>query len=76
MLVVGPAEVLLLARRSDIRQISLDMPDYTDIVLDFTNIRHAIAVDYDPVEGYVYWTDDEVHAISRARLNGTGMLWV
>jgi low density lipoprotein receptor-related protein 5/6 len=64
--------MLLLARRSDIRQISLDMPDYTDIVLDLANIRHAIAVDYDVIDGYVYWTDDEVHAISRARLNGSG----
>lgn len=34
------------------------------------DIRHAIAIDYDPVEGYVYWTDDEIKAIRRARING------
>lgn len=35
------------------------------------DIRHAIAIDYDPVEGYVYWTDDEVRAIRRSRLDGS-----
>uniref|UniRef100_A0AAY4BNR6 EGF-like domain-containing protein n=1 Tax=Denticeps clupeoides TaxID=299321 RepID=A0AAY4BNR6_9TELE len=63
--------VLLLARRTDLRRISLDLPDFTDIVLQVTDIRHAIAIDYDPVEGYVYWTDDEVKAIRRARIDGS-----
>ncbi|KAH0621024.1 hypothetical protein JD844_022020 [Phrynosoma platyrhinos] len=65
-------EVLLLARRTDLRRISLDMPDFTDIILQIDNIRHAIAIDYDPVEGYIYWTDDDVRAIRRAFLDGSG----
>ncbi|KAB0404642.1 hypothetical protein E2I00_000650 [Balaenoptera physalus] len=48
------------------------MPDFTDIVLQVDDIRHAIAIDYDPLEGYVYWTDDEVRAIRRAYLDGSG----
>uniref|UniRef100_A0A8C5WL86 LDL receptor related protein 5 n=1 Tax=Leptobrachium leishanense TaxID=445787 RepID=A0A8C5WL86_9ANUR len=68
----GADDVLLLARRTDLRRISLDMPDFTDIVLQIDDIRHAIAIDYDPVEGYIYWTDDEVKAIRRAYLDGTG----
>ncbi|XP_061077917.1 low-density lipoprotein receptor-related protein 5 [Conger conger] len=67
----GAEEVLLLARRTDLRRISLDLPDFTDIVLQVDDIRHAIAIDYDPVEGYVYWTDDEVKAIRRARIDGS-----
>ncbi|KAM6973495.1 low-density lipoprotein receptor-related protein 5 isoform 2-T2 [Aplochiton taeniatus] len=67
----GAEQVLLLARRTDLRRISLDLPDFTDIVLKVDDIRHAIAIDYDPVEGYVYWTDDEVKAIRRARIDGT-----
>uniref|UniRef100_A0AAY5F3Y8 Low density lipoprotein receptor-related protein 5 n=1 Tax=Electrophorus electricus TaxID=8005 RepID=A0AAY5F3Y8_ELEEL len=67
----GAEQVLLLARRTDLRRISLDLPDFTDIVLQVSDIRHAIAIDYDPVEGYVYWTDDEVRAIRRARLDGS-----
>ncbi|XP_006642533.3 low-density lipoprotein receptor-related protein 5 [Lepisosteus oculatus] len=68
----GAQEVLLLARRTDLRRISLDLPDFTDIVLQINDIRHAIAIDYDPVEGYVYWTDDEVKAIRRAQIDGSG----
>ncbi|KAK2832496.1 hypothetical protein Q7C36_015958 [Tachysurus vachellii] len=64
-------KLLLLARRTDLRRISLDTPDFTDIVLHAEDIRHAIAIDYDPVDGHVYWTDDEVHAIRRSRLDGS-----
>ncbi|XP_041966314.1 low-density lipoprotein receptor-related protein 5 isoform X1 [Alosa sapidissima] len=67
----GAEEVLLLARRTDLRRISLDLPDFTDIVLQVSDIRHAIAIDYDPVDGHVYWTDDEVKAIRRARIDGS-----
>ena len=56
----GPEEMLLLARRSDIRRISLDTQDHTPVVLPVKNISHAIAVDYDPIDKYFYWTDDEV----------------
>lgn len=48
------------------------MPDFTDVILQLDDIRHAIAIDYDPVEGYIYWTDDEVRAIRRAFLDGSG----
>lgn len=67
----GAEQVLLLARRTDLRRISLDLPDFTDIVLQVRDIRHAIAIDYDPVEGYVYWTDDEIRAIRRSRIDGS-----
>ncbi len=70
---VGAQEMLVLARRTDIRLISLDTPDYTDVVLQLDNIKHAIAIDYDPVERYIYWTDDEVRAIRRVHMDGTGM---
>jgi hypothetical protein len=34
-------------------------------------VKHAIAVDYDPVDGFVYWSDDEVRGIRRAKLDGS-----
>lgn len=68
----GAEEILLLARRTDLRVISLDTPDYTDVVLQLDDIKHAIAIDYDPVDGMVYWTDDEVRAIRRSYLDGSG----
>lgn len=58
------------------RRISLDTPDFTDIVLQLEDIRHAIAIDYDPVEGYIYWTDDEVRAIRRSLIDGSGSQFV
>lgn len=68
----GAEKILFLARRRDLRKISLDTLDYTAVVLPLTDVRHAIAVDYDPVEDYVYWTDDETRAIQRSRLDGSG----
>lgn len=67
----GPTQLLLLARRTDLRRISLDTPDFTDIVLQAEDIRHAIAIDYDPVDRHLYWTDDEVRAIRRSELDGS-----
>lgn len=51
--------------------IYLDSPEYSYKPLDLKNVRHAIAIDYDPVDGYVYWTDDEERKIQRARLDGS-----
>jgi len=65
---------LLLARRRDLRRISLDTDDHTAITLDIQFIRHAIAIDFDPVDRMVYWTDDETRTVSRAFLNGSGDL--
>ncbi|KAK8779995.1 hypothetical protein V5799_018664, partial [Amblyomma americanum] len=72
LVAAGADQILLLARRKDLRRISLDTPDYTDVVLPLRGLKHAIALDYDPVEGRVYWTDDELCLIQRAFLNGTG----
>ena len=72
---IGSEALLVFIRRTDIRKISLDTPDYTDVVLPVHNISHAIAVDIDPLEGRVYWTDDDNVGIKRARLDGTGILF-
>ena len=36
------------------------------------NISRPVAVDYDPIEGKVYWTDVVHKTINRAYVNGTG----
>lgn len=61
--VTGAQELLLLVQRTDICRISLDSPDHTNMVLPLKGIKHAIAIDYDPVDGYIYWTDDEVRKL-------------
>jgi low density lipoprotein receptor-related protein 5/6 len=70
----GPQHFLLLARRTDIRRISLDTPDHTDVVLPLTGIKHGMAVEFDPVQKYVYWSDDQLDNIKRARIDGTGKI--
>ena len=61
-----------MARRTDLRMISLDTSDYSDVVITSTNVQHAVAITFDPVDQFVYWTDHELEAIFRARLNGSG----
>ena len=41
-------------------------------MIDVKDIQHAIAIDYDPVDRLIYWTDDESRSIRRAFLDGTG----
>jgi len=48
----------------------LDSPDYTNFVLPLAGIKHAIAIDFDPVEELLYWTDEQSTAIRRAPLDG------
>lgn len=59
--------MLILARRTDLRRISLDTPDHTAIVMPVSGVKHAIAVDFDPIDGFVYWTDDEVCCFAACR---------
>ena len=68
----GPVHFLLLARKVDIRRISLDTPDLTDVVVPVSGLRHAVAIDFDPVNKFVYWSDDEKLEIKRSKLDGTG----
>lgn len=67
----GPRELIILARRTDICVVYLDSPDYTYKILPLKNVVYAIAVDYDPIDGFIYWTDDVVQKIQRAKLDGS-----
>lgn len=69
-----PGSLLVIARQSDIRQLSLDTPDFTHAVLNAKGVKHAIAVDYDARDERVYWTDDDAHVIRSVFLNGTSQV--
>ena len=73
----GYDQLLLLAKRYELIQISLDTPDYTETVIPFDiNMDmmpeefSSVAIDYDPIDGFVYWSD-QIHGIFRSRLNGS-----
>jgi len=64
--------ILLIARHSNIQQISLDTNgDYTSIILPIRGIKYATALDYAPFEERVYWVDYGLRVIKRAYLNGS-----
>lgn len=66
-----PEEMLFIVQRTRINKVSLDSPDHTIFEISVGKVKHAIAIDYDPVEDMIYWTDEEAHAIKRSRLDGT-----
>ena len=47
----GMNEFLMIARRTDIRQMSLDVDYYANVRLQPSILRKAIAVDVDVIEG-------------------------
>ncbi|XP_059144487.1 low-density lipoprotein receptor-related protein 4-like [Physella acuta] len=64
---------LIFTRRQDIRRISLEVEYYVDVVIPVGDLRNAIAIDVDVLEGKMYWTDTVLDKISRANLNGSNV---
>ena len=69
----GPQNVIFLVQRSQISRISLDSPDFTSFPLSLGRVRSAISIDYDPVDDFIYWSDEEQHTIKRSRQDGTSI---
>ena len=62
------------ANTAEIYKIALAVPDTPCEPLGIrNNISRPIAIDYDPVEGKVYWTDVTLKQIVRAYPNGSGL---
>ena len=64
---------IVVARKPDIRIVSLDADQYADVVLPLWGIKNAFSVDYDIVEDYIYWSDNDKKCIMRAHPNGTNI---
>ena len=47
-------------------------PDDPGTYVRLKDVGVCVAMDYDPVEDYVYWTDVSKETISRARSTGEG----
>ena len=60
------------ANTGEIYKVLLAVPDTPCQPLAIkTNISRPVAVDYDPVEGKVYWTDVTLEQVARAFPNGS-----
>ncbi|XP_077981564.1 very low-density lipoprotein receptor-like [Glandiceps talaboti] len=63
----GHEPLLLFANRRDIREVDLATREYRELVSD---LRSAIALDYDYQQGYLYWTDVGMEKILRIKMDG------
>lgn len=67
-------DMIFLVQRTQISHISLDSPDYTSFAMPLDRVKSAIAVDYDAVDNVIYWSDEKMHAIRRANLDGSNQM--
>lgn len=66
----GPNDFIIFARRTDIRQISLDNDYLVDVVLPLPSMSSAMTVDVDSVTGDIYWSDTAEDVIMRSIPDG------
>ncbi|GMT34981.1 hypothetical protein PFISCL1PPCAC_26278, partial [Pristionchus fissidentatus] len=73
----GFQEVLLISAITGLFYISLDTSDYTPQAIPYQgheDSSHSLFdVDFDPVDGFVYWLDISDTAIKRCRVNGSDL---
>ncbi|XP_072236089.1 low-density lipoprotein receptor-related protein 4 isoform X1 [Leuresthes tenuis] len=69
----SPETYLLFSNRVSVRRISLDTNDHTDVHVPVPELHNVISMDYDSVEGKLYYTDVTLDVIRRANLDGSDM---
>uniref|UniRef100_A0A8C0BV83 LDL receptor related protein 4 n=1 Tax=Buteo japonicus TaxID=224669 RepID=A0A8C0BV83_9AVES len=69
----SPETYLLFSSRASIRRISLDTSDHTDVHIPVPELNNVISLDYDSVDGKIYYTDVFLDVIRRSDLNGSNM---
>ena len=66
--------IIAEAQVGEIYKIPLEVPGTPCYPLRInTNIARPVAVDYDPVEGKIYWTDVTLKLVARAFPNGSSV---
>ena len=62
------------ADTGEIYKVPLEVPETPCYPLEIsTNISRPVAVDYDPVEGKIYWSDVTLGLVARAFPNGSSV---
>ncbi|GMR60190.1 hypothetical protein PMAYCL1PPCAC_30385 [Pristionchus mayeri] len=73
----GFSEVLIISAITGLFYVSLDTSDYTPQAIPYEghdDSSHSLFdVDYDPLEGFVYWLDITDAAIKRCRFDGSDL---
>ena len=66
--------IIAEAYLGEIYKVPLEVPETPCLPLGInTNISRPVAVDYDPVEGKIYWTDVTLQLVARAFPNGSSV---
>jgi len=72
IIVIDLSNFIVFARSTDLRRISLDTEDKTDVIIPVSGLKSAVALDWDDGTDNVYWSDLTTDTISKARWDGTG----
>ncbi|GFS94300.1 low-density lipoprotein receptor-related protein 4 [Nephila pilipes] len=67
----GMNNFLIVAQRTDVRKVSLDVPYTADVVLRINNINNIIALDVDTQDEKIYWSDTGREKIQRSNLDSS-----
>lgn len=63
----SPETYLVFSNRVSVRRISLDTNDHTDVHVPVPELHNVISLDYDSVDGKLYYTDVTLDVIRFAR---------
>lgn len=66
----SPETYLLFSNRVSVRRISLDTSDHTDVHVPVPELHNVISLDYDSVDGKLYYTDVTLDVIRCVRNQG------
>lgn len=69
-----PKSFLLYSQKADISRLVVsdnDSEAAPDVVLPIHGLRNLKALDYDSVEGYIYWISGKSKAVKKCKMDGS-----
>ncbi|XP_037297388.1 LOW QUALITY PROTEIN: low-density lipoprotein receptor-related protein 6-like [Manduca sexta] len=64
-----PEEFLLFAQKNAVGRILVANGESNDAFIPLTGLKNVKAIEYDPVNKFLYWMDDDSHAIRRVPIS-------
>ena len=72
----APQSFLLFSQKNEISRLVIKQTDPSgspDVVLPIKNLRNIKAIDFDPVNRFIYWIGGRSRTIKRAKDDGTAV---
>ncbi|GBP07556.1 Low-density lipoprotein receptor-related protein 6 [Eumeta japonica] len=66
-----PEEFLLFAHKNTIGRVMITSGESYDAFLPITGLRNVKAIEYDPVNRFLYWMDEDSHSIRRVTVSSS-----